>query len=390
MSKRRLNEGNVAVGLASLAIIATIAAQIDMIASVARLFMFAFWILTFLFLIVCNKWTLPVSPFCKVYFVGYALYILHCALGTLQGGDHFSSRYLSIMRSPLLVTFVASLLRDRVPYKSIIQLFKVYIISSLLFAIYCNLTFFSSYQEWLLRDYYGFSQKNSAAQIWFVAVFLIFFVVAPDEKKISLKIGWYVCALYLIFMGGLSQCRTAILGIACVVVYQVIRHSKHKLKWALFFASLSIALWIIPVTNRYLSQVLLLQKYINTSLDVLSSGRVVLWRQAIEVFSEHILFGVGEYYVDMSYLLVLAESGIIGFLLIEAIWIARIAQNIKCVRLSKNFRLRIFDSFIIFYLVESLLEGYPPFGPGASSFMFWFVSELGMRIENSDTNSEPY
>ena len=28
----------------------------------------------------------------------------------------------------------------------------------------------------------------------------------------------------------------------------------------------------------------------------------------------------------------------------------------------------------MFYFIESVLEGYPPFGPGVSSFMFWFLS----------------
>lgn len=32
--------------------------------------------------------------------------------------------------------------------------------------------------------------------------------------------------------------------------------------------------------------------------------------------------------------------------------------------------------FVIFYLVESMLEGQPPFGPGVSSFMFWMLSEI--------------
>lgn len=33
-------------------------------------------------------------------------------------------------------------------------------------------------------------------------------------------------------------------------------------------------------------------------------------------------------------------------------------------------------SFVIFYFIESLLEGQPPFGPGVSSFMFWMLSEI--------------
>ena len=53
-------------------------------------------------------------------------------------------------------------------------------------------------------------------------------------------------------------------------------------------------------------------------------------------------------------------------------WITRAVSNFT-VRSGLNL-----DAFLMcltmFYFIESALEGYPPFGPGVSSFMFWFLS----------------
>lgn len=53
-------------------------------------------------------------------------------------------------------------------------------------------------------------------------------------------------------------------------------------------------------------------------------------------------------------------------------WITRAVSNFKAGSGLNS------DAFLMcltmFYFIESVLEGYPPFGPGVSSFMFWFLS----------------
>ena len=89
--------------------------------------------------------------------------------------------------------------------------------------------------------------------------------------------------------------------------------------------------------------------------------------------------------MDLSYLLILAESGIIGFLLIENIWIRRIGGNF--IHSITSFSKRHFlDSLTIFYIVESILEGYPPFGPSSSSFLFWLLASYA-DMEAADLKS---
>ena len=63
--------------------------------------------------------------------------------------------------------------------------------------------------------------------------------------------------------------------------------------------------------------------------------------------------------------------GLTGFVLVELIWGSRVYINFKQ---NKGFIKDFLFCVTVFYLVESVLEGYPPFGPGVSSFMFWFLS----------------
>lgn len=65
---------------------------------------------------------------------------------------------------------------------------------------------------------------------------------------------------------------------------------------------------------------------------------------------------VGQYYVDCSYLGVLAELGLTGFVLVELIWGSRVYINFKQ---NKGFIKDFLFCVTVFYLVESVLEGYP-------------------------------
>lgn len=362
--------------LFEITVVITVASQIDAIQRVLRPVMYAMWIIMFLYLIARSGGSLPMSHFSKTYIAEYVLYILYCLVCTMLGSNHMSGNYVTVLVTPLVVTLVASLMRGRINRDSLMSIMKVYVIVTLIFALYCNIRYFPSYSEWLGRNIYAFRQKNSAAQIWFSAAFIVFFMVAPSSKPGAGRTLWYVAAAYLVFVGGMSQCRTAILATAVVVIYQVLRHSKHKITWIVIFIAAAVLLWNIPATREYISQAIFLEKYRGTNLDTFSSGRLTLCRRAINVIRNNFLIGTGKYYVDMSYLMILAESGIIGFIIIETIWIRRIVSNFRNEKAIGTFSARILDSLVVFYLVESLLEGYPPFGAGVCSFMFWFLSEM--------------
>ena len=91
--------------------------------------------------------------------------------------------------------------------------------------------------------------------------------------------------------------------------------------------------------------------------------------------------------MDCSYILILAESGLLGLIIVEWVWFKKITM---CFGYSGEPKAKTFLFMMtVFYIIESILEGYPPFGPGVSSFMFWFLSSQlinqsyrEMKIEN--------
>lgn len=358
--------------LLQLTIVVTIFSQMEAFSAIFRPLMYAFWLLLLGYSLAVNKGKICISSFTASFLFCYGLFALFCLLQAWLNPDYAVASYLNIMLIPLMVSIVSNLLDKKFSKDYIVSICKTYVVCALIFAAYINITFFASYQAWLASKQYLFASKNSAAQIWCTAILIIYYVILPVARR---KYLWYTSAFYLLVLCGLSQCRTAILGLACVLIFNILMYSKHKVKWLLLLCFGLGGLLFLSETRQFISQAFLLEKYAGADLNTMSSGRLGLYAKAIDFFCDSPFVGVGRYYVDCSYIYILAESGIIGFLLIEYVWIKRFFINIKRKKLSyaKPFML---TSFVIFYLVESMLEGQPPFGPGVSSFMFWMLSEI--------------
>lgn len=358
--------------LLQLTIVVTIFSQMEAFSAIFRPLMYAFWLLLLGYSLAVNKGKICISSFTASFLFCYGIFALFCLLQAWLNSDYAVASYLNIMLIPLMVSIVSNLLDQKLSKDYIVSICKTYVVCALIFAAYINITFFASYQAWLASKQYLFASKNSAAQIWCTAILIIYYIILPVARR---KYLWYISTFYLLVLCGLSQCRTAMLGLACVLIFNILMYSKHKVKWCLLLCFGLCGMLLLSETRQFISQAFLLDKYAGADLNTMSSGRLGLYAKAIDFFCDSPFVGVGRYYVDCSYIYILAESGIIGFLLIEYVWIKRFFINIKRKKLSyaKPFML---TSFVIFYLVESMLEGQPPFGPGVSSFMFWMLSEI--------------
>lgn len=367
------------VWLIQLCTIVSIFSQIETVSSVFRPLMYAAWIITLGYYVVGNIRQIVFPKIASLYTFSFVLFIVLCILASLIGQNHLDGNYLRIMTIPLLVTIVGGFFGCNASHEEIQKVLKTYLLCALLYAIWVNITYFASYSNWLKQTMYAFVQKNSAAQIWAVGT-LIALLLLDYKNKIEKAFG-YIAALYLVIICGISQCRTALLALTVVLCGYILLKSKHRFRWICILAAVCVALWNIPVTRKFIDQALFLTKYAGADLNTFSSGRLDRWEGALTTFASYPVFGSGKYYVDCSYICVLAEAGIIGFILIETIWVARAIRNFK----NKNGCAKEFlFCATIFYVVESLLEGYPPFGPGVSSFMFWFLSAI---YADSNTNN---
>lgn len=361
--------------LLMLAILASVFSQIDKMGSILRPVMYLSWIVVIGYGLIKNGLKIHFSKFLQVYVGAYFIWVIICIILTLFGSNHLNGNYVRIMEIPLLITVVAELMTN-IDQDNVLKLCKVYVIAAVIFALWVNLKYFSSYKEWISSAIYTYAQKNSAAQIWSSAVLLVVFYLKP--KSIKDKIFWYSIAGYLVVVSALSQCRTAILAMTFSVFVYVLVHSKYKLRIFLTTCVLFFIVVRIPFINQFIDKVFFISKYAGTDLNTMSSGRLDHWARSMNIFWDNMLFGCGKWYVDCSYLLVLAECGIVGFILIEVIWITRICTVVTS---NNNFAglKKVVLCMVVFYVIESLLEGFPPFGPGVSSFLFWLLCALSCR-----------
>ena len=365
-----------------LSIFFSIFSQVDRLGSVVRPVMYALWIILIVLGIIQSKGKVFVSKRTKIFLAMYSLYAVFILTCGVFNNIHFEARYLRVLIVPLFITIFV----DICPYdiaEDYEFIAKVFIVSSAIFAITVQRNFISSYDAWLSARSYVYSQKNSAAQIWFCSILLSWFLISP--KSTRERLFWYGASGYLLIVAGLSQCRTAILAFGVGLVVLIMFRSKHKVRWFIFFSAVIAFIIINPVTYNYINQALFLERYAGADLNTLSSGRLTYFARAIQTFLKSPIIGVGTWYVDCSYLLILAESGIIGFFLIETIWMSVLTQNLRYGFFSSDTNKK--KDFVIiittFYLVESVLEGFPPFGPGVSALGFWLFVGFLIRLYDS-------
>ena len=354
-----------------LAVVFSVFSQLEVVEQFARPAMYAMWIIALIMGVAKHQGKLLLKDFLLRFLFAYILFAGLCVVSGFLDRNHLSSNYLRILLVPFLVTLTGDLYSDEEnDYWN--RIGKIYLICSVIFAIWVQKTYFPTYAFWLKSKVYLFAQKNSAAQIWVSAVLVTAFLIEYRSKFEKILI--YLACVYLLFVTGISQCRTAILGIGVSILAFSITRAQKKGRWILVLAFALIAAWRIPAFHRFVEQALFLNKYEGADLNTFSSGRLSLYQMAFRKFLSSPIIGVGKYYVDCSYLMILVESGILGFLLVEWIWVNKI---ILCFRYNGEHRRSAFLFMMtVFYFVESLLEGNPPFGPGVSSFMYWLVSSV--------------
>lgn len=364
----------------SLIVIITIFSQITDVDAVFRPAMYIGWVLLLLLGIFSNGFKLRLSPFVKTYLGFFLAYYVYCAVCSAFGQAHLSSRYLNILPIPLLVMIVAGLFSKDFDDESLRIIAISYTLATLIFGLWIHYTYFASYSAWLsYRAGYLFGTKNSAAQTISTSVYLIFFVITKKETHKKGRAVWYAIAVYLVILLGICQARTSLLGIALSLFIYALRYSKKQLQWIMGIIIVALIALQIPAVQIYIAKVFEFNKYATADLNTISSGRWNGYIRALSLFREKPFIGQGNYYIDCSYISILTESGLIGFFLIDPIWWNRIYTNYKDKYLKSNVIGPSLRNFVVlltvFYFVESILEAFPPFGPGVTCFGYWFMCE---------------
>ena len=360
-----------------LAVIFTVFSQIRIMQSYFRPLMFVCWAIALLYSFLAKR-AIYINSFIKTFILAMLFILLHNTVASFVYSEFQISNYFNVALIPLFVFFTMFQVAGYITPEHFKKILITYCICAVVLAIYLHIEYIPSLNSWLSSQVYIYSSKNSAAQIFISAsIIMIFYFNDSDKKTIVLRFG---ASLYLMIISMFLQCRTAILGFACVLFFHFIIRSSAMKKTA--FIAVAILVIILFITNETLFEIFEhtfgFDKYENATVNDLSSGRLDLYKLAFEKFAENPLLGKIYYYVDCMYISVYTALGIFGGTALMLPWFKRISRNFKALKFAMNHKTQInleqtVCYLTVFYIVESLLEGQPPFGPGACSAMFWLI-----------------
>lgn len=225
---------------------------------------------------------------------------------------------------------------------------------------------------------YAYNAKNSLGQILFVGGVMTLIGINLFKKKYKLFISTCIIVLIIIIM--LLKSRATIICIFFVILYYMMQKRYAMLrKYIIFGSVVGIALIILSedIYNTIVINILFANRDAS-SVSSLSSGRSELILKAIRLIDENWLLGVGDKYLDCMPVAILLQYGIFG-LFIVLIFI--MVLSYKIIRLPQNNIINI-STFIVYcsFMLNSIFEAYPPFGPGAKCFPLWML--LGFALSS--------
>ncbi len=239
---------------------------------------------------------------------------------------------------------------------------SLFFFSMLIFGIlYYHLIVFGV--DYFAGRWVGNFKPNNIALIAFLSMVLIFFSSQHKYYRLLSLILFLIIDFLVIARGAL------VASIIFLFSYYA-NYSFFNKKMNSFTNLFIIAIVIIFITtNLFYNDLMFYIKGIVTYLDFTDpergigsggTGRIELWRSAIDVFKENPLFGVGLRNLSQSphngYLELLAQNGLVGFL---AYFILVLGAFIKAAKILKKdyvHEINIAISFIISFLALSMIE----------------------------------
>lgn len=211
----------------------------------------------------------------------------------------------------------------------------------------------AEYRAWLTKwsdsnVLMGLVNHYSTSGIYFsIAVLVMFAIWLTKTKKTKVDTVWLILMLFSLFMtqkrGPLLFCIIAM--IAAYFIYEKIK-TKTILKFLgivlVIILLLILVIQIFPSTSGFIDRLVQLDEQ-----DDITNGRIPLYEYAVSLFKQNPLFGIGwgqyrySYVREISahniYLQVLAETGIVGAVLVFGAFIYGLVISIRLLRKSKEY-----------------------------------------------------
>lgn len=231
---------------------------------------------------------------------------------------------------------------------------------------------------------YAYDDKNSAAQIMSSACIMLFTLYKPDNRL--LKLGTYALLAGLLLIIFLLKSRATLLGVFFVIAYFTFMYEDKRVRYVFLVCCSSIVIYILTNPDMYRTVVegILFANRDATDMDSLSSGRVERLYWCIDQFFANPVIGIGNEYVDCFPVIILTQYGVIGASIVF-VYLFGLVRDCRELDRSDNLALCAY-LLLVTYLLDSLFEAQPPFGPGVKCFPLWMV--WGLMLADKYNNAD--
>lgn len=343
------------------------------------------WVMPFFYLFIFRNtgilWSKELIPFYS-FLLFFSLYCLICE--SVTGKEYLGTDLKNMSISSLITIVSFSYWRK---YASETNLERFAYLLLLLGAIFAAYTYFEYLRDTnILSRVYAVKSKNSIGQIIFCCALIPPFLIKNNNMKLRcFVLGVVLLLLVIVFM---TKSRATILGVFFIVYYFVFCYSSFKIKLLSMGTLFALATFILlndDIYNVVINGILLSGREAS-NLNEISSGRLMLISDCLKGINENFWFGNGNKYMDCMPIIMLFQYGIVGGLMIFS-FLIYIGYYVT-LRIDRNSYNLI--AFLLFwsFMLNSLFEAQPPFGPGVKCFLLWVF--IGFALAKPVTDAENY
>lgn len=240
---------------------------------------------------------------------------------------------------------------------------------------------------------YLFAQKNQLGQMLGSGLIIIAFFLAKVYKSLIIKVILYMCSGISLIMLMHLHSRTPLIALVVIAIVNFI--SKKGKNQRDYFIALSIVLGVVLMI-AYLGGIEFIKELFewdeNTNLNTVegindvTSGRIDGYIEALSDIIKSPLIGTGfNAYIDNFVLCCLRSGGLLFALFAVPFIYSKMFRMFSATRhitekdkpdsLIVNLK-HLARNYTLYFFVVSIMEGFPPIGPGASIFLLWLIYGL--------------
>jgi len=378
---------NLLIDIIFLLVIFTVVQQFSFFSSYYSTIKNVIYLIGFLAVILAigHFFKIKINNFTRYFLFLFLFFQVLSFIGVLYGN---SLNNIGTLYLPISISFFIYMTSFVIYKNSNVKVYNILMIIYTVLMLLLTVDIFKTYFNGIfISSQYLYGQKNSKGpMIDFAILFGIFLILNLKSKILKIVFSFSVAFEFLVL--NLMRSRNDLLALYLVIIVLILKSIKTYRKSSiltLLIVILAILLFIIFASSwtQYIISALIevfVKNYHINNLNNLTSGRLDLYAQALNVFEKNPIMGtlgIQNYYVDNAFLTLLVNYGLIGAILyIPFILFVLYTIIINLMRNSIK-DLRFYISLVgLAALSISLFEGLPPFGPGTTYIIGWILLPL--------------